>query len=194
MGWTMNTTRWRDSTPIAGARINGTREYPGIAASFDDQDGRPMVFQLDHRHWEKAMRALGFWDTLEERGASDLGLALVSEKKKSLILEPLAELFRTGKRESWIKILREADIVSAPINTLLEASRDPDVLQNGYITEIEYPELGEKLKVHGSPWNFSETPVKVGRAPQLGQHTAEILESLGYEREQIDDFASRNIV
>ena len=194
MGWTMTTTMWRDSNPIAGARINGTREYPGIAASFDDQDGRPMVFQLDHRHWEKAMRALGFWDTLEERGASDLGLALVSEKKKSLILETLAELFRTGKRESWIKILREADIVSAPINTLLEASRDPDVLQNGYITEIEYPELGEKLKVHGSPWNFSETPVKVGRAPQLGQHTAEILESLGYEREQIDDFASRNIV
>ena len=194
MGWTMTTTMWRDSNPIAGARINGTREYPGIAASFDDQDGRPMVFQLDHRHWEKAMRALGVWDTLEERGASDLGLALVSEKKKSLILETLAELFRTGKRESWIKILREADIVSAPINTLLEASRDPDVLQNGYITEIEYPELGEKLKVHGSPWNFSETPVKVGRAPQLGQHTAEILESLGYEREQIDDFASRNIV
>ena len=111
-----------------------------------------------------------------------------------MILETLAELFRTGKRESWIKILREADIVSAPINTLLEASRDPDVLQNGYITEIEYPELGEKLKVHGAPWNFSETPVKVGRAPQLGQHTAEILESLGYEREQIDDFASRNIV
>ena len=37
-----------------------------------------MVFQLDHRHWEKAMRALGFV-TLLKRGASDLGLALVSE-------------------------------------------------------------------------------------------------------------------
>ena len=65
----MTTTMWRNSNPIAGARINGTREYPGIAASFDDQDGKPMVFQLDHRHWEKAMRALGFWDLFkrEER-------------------------------------------------------------------------------------------------------------------------------
>ena len=118
MGWTMTTTMWRNSNPIAGARINGTREYPGIAASFDDQDGKPMVFQLDHRHWEKAMRALGFWDTLEERGASDLGLALVSEEKKSLILETLGNLFGAGKREIWINTLREADIVAAPINTL----------------------------------------------------------------------------
>lgn len=194
MGWTMTTTMWRNSNPIAGARINGTREYPGIAASFDDQDGKPMVFQLDHRHWEKAMRALGFWDTLEERGASDLGLALVSEEKKSLILETLGNLFGAGKREIWINTLREADIVAAPINTLLEASNDPDVMQNGYITEVEYPDLGEKLKVHGSPWNFSETPASVGRAPLLGQHTAEILESLGYDQNQVDDLASRNII
>ena len=38
MGWTMTTTMWRDENPIVGARINGTRELPGIAASFDDKD------------------------------------------------------------------------------------------------------------------------------------------------------------
>ena len=39
----------------------------------------------------------------------------------------LDELFATGPRDDWVARLRGADIVSAPINTLLEASNDPDV-------------------------------------------------------------------
>ena len=194
MGWTLTTGMWRDANPIAGARINGTREYPGIAASFDDKDGKPMVFQLDHRHWEKAMRALGFWDVLESRNASDLGLAVISEEKKSLLLESLAELFCRDKRDTWIEILREADIVAAPINTLLEASKDPDVVANGYISELEYPEIGETLKVHGSPWQFSETPAQIGRAPKLGEHNEEILTKLGYDSVTITSLREKKII
>ena len=194
MGWTLTTGMWRDANPIAGARINGTREYPGIAASFDDKDGKPMVFQLDHRHWEKAMKALGFWDVLERKNASDLGLAVISEEKKLLLLESLAELFRRDKRDTWIEILREADIVAAPINTLLEASKDPDVVANGYISELEYPEIGETLKVHGSPWQFSETPAQIGRAPKLGEHNEEILTKLGYDSVAITSLREKKII
>ena len=57
---------------------------------------------------------------------------------------------------------------SAPINTLLEASNDPDVVANGYVTEVEYPKYGKTLKVHGTPWQFSETPARIGVAPELG--------------------------
>jgi len=194
MGWTLTTTMWRDANPISGARINGTRERPGIAASFNDRDGRPLVFQLGHRDWVPAMKALGFYEPLEQRGAADLGLALVSEEKKDLILSTLAELFATGTREQWVEALRGAGMVAAPINTLLEASGDPDVLANGYVQELEYPELGRSLKVHGTPWQFSATPVRIGRAPKLGEHTAEILGRLGYSPSDIDSLQARGVV
>ncbi len=194
MGWTMTTTMWRDTNPITGARINGTRERPGIAATFNDRDGKPLVFQLDHRAWKRAMEALGFLSTLEERGADDLGLALVSDEMKDKILVTLAELFATDSRERWVEVLRAADIVSAPVNTLLEASNDPDVLANGYITEVEYPEIGETLKVHGTPWQFSETPAKPGIAPKLGQHNGEILSGLGYSEADIKSLEAREII
>ena len=87
-----------------------------------------------------------------------------------------------------------ADIVSAPINTLLEASNDPDVLANGYVTEVDYPTHDKKLKVHGSPWHFSETPTKVGRAPTLGEHNESVLAELGYSAAQIKDFRDRRII
>jgi crotonobetainyl-CoA:carnitine CoA-transferase CaiB-like acyl-CoA transferase len=194
MGWTMTTTMWRQKNPITGARINGTREFPGIAASFNDQDGKPLVFQLDHRAWKNAMQALGFWDTLVERGADDLGLAVISEESKNLILATLAELFATGPRERWIKAIRDGGMVAGPINTLLEASTDPNIVANGYVAEKEYPEIGETLKVHGSPWQFSETPTRIGVAPKLGEHNDEILGELGYGKAEVASLRERGII
>ncbi|MDE0410580.1 MAG: CoA transferase [Alphaproteobacteria bacterium] len=194
MGWTLTTTMWRNRNPITGTRINGTRERPGIAASFNDIDGRPLVFQLGHRDWKRAMDALGFYAVLEERGAEDLGLAIVSEEKKDLILSTLAELFATGSRERWVELLRAADIVSAPINTLLEASNDADVLANGYVAEKHYPEIGETLKVHGTPWRFSETPAEIGVAPKLGEHNEEILGRLGYNGAALEGLRERKVI
>jgi crotonobetainyl-CoA:carnitine CoA-transferase CaiB-like acyl-CoA transferase len=194
MGWTLTTTMWRNKNPITGARINGTRNRPGIAATFDDIDGLPLVLQLDAKDWQPAMNALGFWDTLEQRGASDLGLALVDENKKDLILETLRGLFAKGRRDDMLITLREADIVAAPVNTLLEASNDADNIANGYIAEMEYPEIGDTLKVHGTPWQFSETPPVFGRAPKLGEHNQAILEELGYSAEAIQNFVDQKII
>lgn len=194
MGWTLTTTMWRDKDPISGARINGTRERPGLAACFNDINGKPVVFQLDGEEWPEAMEALGFVEGLKAKGAYDLGMALVDEDSKNLILKSLGELFATGPRERWIEILRKADIVSAPVNTLLEASNDPNVTENGYVTEVEYPEIGRSLKVHGSPWRFSETPPKIGRAPALSEHSRDILAGLGYAESEIADLAARKII
>ncbi len=140
MGWTLTTTMWRNANPITGARVTGTAEHPGLAASFNDCDGKPLVFQLGGGSWKKALEALGFYATLEERGVADLGLAVTSEEKRQLILGTLSELFAADSRDKWIEILRDIDIVTAPINTLLEASNDPDVLANGYVSEMNYPE------------------------------------------------------
>ena len=75
---------WANRNPVTGqARVTGTALWPGISASFNDQDG--------------------------------------------------------------------GDIVSAPVNTLLEASNDPDVIANDYVTEVDYPKHGKRLKVHGTP-------------------------------------------
>src|SRR5947199_5552508 len=110
------------------------------------------------------------------------------------MLKALDARFATDRRYTWVEILRQADILSAPINTLLEASHDPDVLANGYVTEVEYPKHGKTLKVHGSPWHFSETPAKVGIAPQLGQHNDEVLKEIGYSTEDIAGFRERKVI
>jgi crotonobetainyl-CoA:carnitine CoA-transferase CaiB-like acyl-CoA transferase len=195
MGWTLTTAMWRDRNPVTGqARITGTAQRPGISASFDDKDGKPLVFQLvGPENWKDAMTALGFWSRLKEAGFENLGVIIDNDAKRAELLAQLDSLFATGTREDWVARLRGADIVSAPINTLLEASNDPDVLANGYVAEVDHPKHG-KLKVHGTPWQFSETPAEPGIAPDLGEHNDAVLEGLGYSASQISDFRRRGII
>jgi crotonobetainyl-CoA:carnitine CoA-transferase CaiB-like acyl-CoA transferase len=196
MGWTLTTTMWRNRDPVTGqARITGTAQRPGLSASFNDRHGKPLVFQLNGgRKWRDAMTALGFYEALEKAGFGDLGVVVSSDEQRATLLRMLDELFATGARDDWVARLRGADVVAAPINTLLEAANDPDVLANGYVTEIDYPKHGKRLKVHGSPWHFSETPAHIGIAPQLGAHNDEVLADHGYSPAQIQDLRDREII
>ena len=194
MGWTMTTAMWQQPPPITGARINGSRERAGIAACFNDSEGKPLAMQLDSRHWLLALESLGFLPEMESKGISDLGLAFESDENKNLILDTLAQLFAQNTRDHWLNILRENDMVATQVNTMLEASEDPNIVQNRYVDEIIHPDTKEKLKIHGTPWKFSETPSQFGFAPKLGEHNEEILLDLGYEDNEIDRLIEINAI
>ena len=195
LGWTFQTTLWRGTDPVTGqARVAGTKERPAMSASFNDRDGRPFVFQLARDQWMEAMTALGFYAEIEKAGFGHLGVAMESNAKREEMLAILGRLFSTGSRDDWVAKLRAGDIVSAPINTMLEASIDPDVVANGYVAELDYPEYGKSLKVLGTPWQFSETQAEIGRAPKLGQHNDEVMARLGYSAGEIASLKARKVI
>jgi crotonobetainyl-CoA:carnitine CoA-transferase CaiB-like acyl-CoA transferase len=195
MGWTLTTAMWRNRDPVTGqARVSGTRERPAMSASFNDKTGKPFVFQLARDQWKQALVALGFHDVMAQSGFGYLSVAMDSDEQREALLAKLGELFATGTRDDWVARLRAGDIVAAPINTLLEASNDPDVVANGYVVEVDHPKYGKRLKVHGSPWQFSETPPKFGIAPELGEHNNAVLSSLGFSEAQVADFRVRKII
>ncbi len=195
LGWTFQTTMWRGTDPVTGqARVAGTKERPAMSASFNDRNGKPFVFQLARDQWKEAMTSLGFYDQITAAGFGHLGVAMESDAKREELLALLGRLFATGSRDDWVEKLRAGDIVSAPINTMLEAAVDPDVVANGYVTEVDYPEHGKRLKVHGTPWQFSETPAKIGVAPGLGAHNDEMLARVGYSTADIAGFRERKVI
>ncbi len=194
MGWTMTTAMWRDTPPITGVRINGTRERPGIAACFNDSDGKPFAFQLEPDHWKPTLELLGFYEKLKSKGLEDLGLAFESEDKKDEIINNLSDLFSTNKRDYWIEKMRNERRIAAPVNSMIEASNDPDIIANNYVKEVFYPEINKKMKTHGTPWKFSVTPSIIGTAPKLGEHNNEILKGIGFSDLEIKNFKDKEIV
>ena len=62
------------------------------------------------------------------------------------------------------------------------------------LAKINQPFFGE-IEVYGSPFKFSETPaLRRGHAPLLGEHNEEILESLGYSKEEVAKLYEKGVL
>jgi crotonobetainyl-CoA:carnitine CoA-transferase CaiB-like acyl-CoA transferase len=139
------------------------------------------------------MESTGFAKMLDEAGCGKLGDVAASEERKKVFLDTMDRLFATNTREHWLELLRAADVVSAPINTLAEAAADPDVIANNYIVEVDHPRVG-KVKEVGFPWKFSKTPAQAGIAPELGEHNVEVFKGLGYSDADIEQLKKEEVI
>ena len=83
----------------------------------------------------------------------------------------------------------------APINTIDRVVQDPHIAEaREMFVECEHPKAG-KLRITGSHLKFSQHKFKVYRpAPLLSEHTAEVLESLGYSESDYAKFIEEGIV
>jgi crotonobetainyl-CoA:carnitine CoA-transferase CaiB-like acyl-CoA transferase len=90
--------------------------------------------------------------------------------------------------------MAQHDIPAAPVQTLEEFLADPAVRHHGMVREYDHPEVG-RLRLMGLPLAFSDTPTEdPGPPPALGQHTDEVLASLGYGADTVADLRRRAIV
>jgi formyl-CoA transferase len=83
-----------------------------------------------------------------------------------------------------VDILRKFNIPCSPVLSMKEIENDPALRASGTIVEVPHKQRGTYLTV-GSPMKFSDFKPKITGSPLLGEHTDEVLASLGYNREQI---------
>jgi formyl-CoA transferase len=92
-----------------------------------------------------------------------------------------------------VNILRKYDIPCAPVFSMKELENDPDLRANGTIVEVPHKERGSYITI-GSVMKFSTFTPKITGSPLLGEHTDEVLASLGYRPEQIAKLHAAKIV
>ncbi len=171
-----------------------TGQAPNLTATFTDKNGKPFIIQVvGEERWRKGLENTGLAEELDKVGCARLGDIGASPETKKTFLDTMDRLFATNTREHWLKLLREADVVSAPINTLAEAAVDPDAVANQYIIEVDHPRVG-KIKEVGFPWKFHKTPAKAGIAPEVGEHNNEILNGLGYSDADIKQLKEEGVI
>lgn len=96
--------------------------------------------------------------------------------------------------DEWLADLRQVGVPCGRINTVKQALTDPHLLERGMIIELEHPALG-LVKSIATPVHLSETPLVYNRhPPRLGEHTAEVLNELGYEAEMVAQLQENGII
>jgi len=106
-------------------------------------------------------------------------------KNREILIPLLQDLFQRDTAPIWLAKLAKADIPAAPINTVSEAVNDAQTRARGLIVQIEHPGMSAAKSI-ANPIRFSSTPVSYRLPPPLlGEHTSEILVSLGYTAEDV---------
>lgn len=138
--------------------------------------------------WKRFVQVLGIGADIgrDERFQSNA----LRIKNREILVPLLQGLFRRSQAQEWLGKFAEADIPAAPINTVSEAVNDAQTRARGLIVQIEHPSLGTAKSI-ANPIRLSGTPASYRLPPPLlGEHTCEILESLGYTAEEVKSVGS----
>jgi crotonobetainyl-CoA:carnitine CoA-transferase CaiB-like acyl-CoA transferase len=101
------------------------------------------------------------------------------------LLAILEDVIRQRPAAEWLARLDAADVPASPVNNLQDALAHPQVRHREMLQSVEHPVAGE-VQLLRNPIKLSETPIGDCSAPPVvGQHTTEILQSLGYDDAKI---------
>jgi crotonobetainyl-CoA:carnitine CoA-transferase CaiB-like acyl-CoA transferase len=97
------------------------------------------------------------------------------------------EAFTTRFTKREIHTLFGGKVPFSPINTAADIFADPHFAARDMLPSVEHPGSVAPVAVPGIPVKLSQTPGSVhSRAPHVGEHTREVLESMGITTEQVD--------
>lgn len=176
------------TVPNRMARVKNAHAF-----AFVTQDKLPLAIHcsVPEKFW------LALLQVVERMGlAKDDRFATRDRRRENYeaLEQELAPVFATRTRAEWLRRLEANDVPAVPLYNIAEVLADPQVSHLELMETLQHPTVGE-LKFVGSPVRYeslareSSTP-----PPLLGQHTSQILSSLGYDQGEIDGLAKRGTV
>ena len=159
---------------------------------FPTRDGYINIAAAGDSMWKRAAKALGADELIDH--PEHATPALRSQNRKALN-ERLSEVTKTNTSAHWIEAMNKAGVPCGPINTIDMTFAEPQVQHLGIARAIKHPKLGD-IRVVGQPINLSDSPQpkELKPTPDLGEHTDEVLTSLGYDKKAIEALRTGGVV
>lgn len=159
--------------------------------SFETADGYVIFAVGNQRLWENFLKVLDREDLNDDPRFADMK---GRNQHPGALKDILEAITRKKSTEEWVTVMEEAGVPCGRIRTIDQVLTDPHVDVREMVVEKEHPTAG-RIKLVGVPTKLSLTPGEItSTPPTLGQHTAEILEGLGYSKADLKEFTEQGII
>jgi len=188
MGWVAANLLIGGQQPVLMGNDNFTAAPSGV---FKTKDGYINIAANKQEQWESVADVLGVPELKTDSRFQERD----TRKRNRILLTPLLEE-KLAQRETkyWVDILNKNDVPSGDILSLEDALKQEQIKHRETIKSIHCEGIGD-LKLFNLTAKFSKTPGSIDEPPpKLSEHTSEVLNSVGYNEEEIKIFREKKII
>jgi formyl-CoA transferase len=156
-------------------------------------DGEILIFCLTEAHWRTLAKLMRREELIADPRCKNHGARLkIADELDGIV----ADWTRAQARDAIVQILIEAGIPCAPVRSIEEVVADPEVAERRMLIDSDYPTRGA-IKVAGTPIKLSDAPDSsrsTRRPPELGEHNAEVLASIGIGADELESLKRDGVI
>ena len=167
--------------PDTGVETGYPRALTEWRRPYASADGLVCVMPYTDQHWQRFLLQAGY-----ETHARDPRFGTIEARTEHIayVYETLGSIIATQTTAYWIDLCERIQIPAAPVNRLQDLESDPHLQSVGFFKDVQAPD--------GHPYRFTRNPVRMQNsyvepaiAPELGQHTTEVLSQAGLSDEEV---------
>ncbi|TPW15247.1 MAG: acyl-CoA transferase [Acidimicrobiaceae bacterium] len=159
--------------------------------AFPTGDDWLIIAVFNETMWQALCVGIGRKEWADDPRFSDLPTRI---RHRDVLIEMLSEVLRTMPASHWETSLKASGIPCTRVNRIDQIVDDPQVRAMGMIADLDVDRLGP-IRMAAPPIRFSDTPSSVHLPPpRLGQHTRDVVRSVGFSDDHIDRLAAGGVL
>jgi crotonobetainyl-CoA:carnitine CoA-transferase CaiB-like acyl-CoA transferase len=192
---------WMNAIPVQGI-LCGTRtdvrppreeSVTALANLYRCRDGRWFMLTItgDERHWPAFAKGIGREDLTTDARFAETQSRRTNARALTLILDAH---FATKDWAAWYPILEKTGVAFGVVATLDDIPHDEQMRASGALVPIEDPRAGAAYTVSSPLQVAGQEKIPATFAPEIGEHTVEILKSAGVADAEIERLLATGVI